>query len=169
MACMIWTIVFSCFQSNMYSEMYSSRKSQCLVQLLSSYSVQFAKKASYSKILLGITVIVAEVRNRCGEAEISNQYNLYGSCIPKQGGCSLPHKSRLPWRFQQGSHFVDFWRSDFTVCFFFRPTHVLDENSRIKLISQEYNLETNFPFYNLQLEFMGFEVRSIFTVAYFQF
>lgn len=46
---------------------------------------------------------------------------------------------------------------------------VLDENSRIKLISQKYNLETNFPFYNLQLEFMGFEVRSVFTVAYFQF
>lgn len=158
MACMIWTIVFSCFQSNMYSEMYSSRKSQCLVQLLSSYSVQFAKKAAYSKILLRITVIVSEVWNCCDEAEIPNQYNLYGSCIPKQGGCSLPHKSRVTWRFQHGSHFVDFWRSNFTRCFFFRPTHKLDENARIKLISQKYNLETNFTFYNLQLELMGFEV-----------
>lgn len=57
----------------MYSEMYSSRKSQCLVQLLSSYSVQFAKKAACSKILLRITVIVSEVWNCCGKAEISNQ------------------------------------------------------------------------------------------------
>lgn len=143
MACMIWTIVFSCFQSNMYSEMYSSRKSQCLVQLLSSYSVQFAKKAAYSKILLRITVIVSEVWNCCGEAEISNQYNLYGLCIPKQGGYSLSHKLRLPWRFQHGSPFVDFWRSDFTRCFFLfflRPMLVLGENSRIKLISQKCNL-----------------------------
>lgn len=45
---------------------------------------------------------------------------------------------------------------------------VLDENSRIKLISQKCNLETNFTFYNLQLEFMGFEAHWIFTVAYFQ-
>lgn len=165
MACMIWTIVFSCFQSNMYSEMYSSRKSQCLVQLLSSYSVQFAKKAAYSKILLRITVIISEVWNCCDEAEISDQYNLYSSCIPKQGGCSLPQKLKLPWRFQHGSNLVDFWRSNFTRCFFsfffsfcFRQTLVLGENWGIILIAQKYNLETNFTFYNLQLEFMDFEV-----------
>lgn len=77
---------------------------------------------------------------------------------PKQGGCSLPCKSRLTWRFQHQSQFVDF-EDRTSLGAFLRSKLILDKNARLKLISQKYNLKNhNFTLCNLQVEWMGFEV-----------
>lgn len=66
---------------------------------------------------------------------------------------------RLTCRFQHEGQFVDF--EDRISVGAFLGQNSLDENARVKLISQKHNLKTNFTLNNLQLELMGFGVCKI--------